>query len=359
MASSIHNIIKTEYDKRRQRAEDVLRKKKDELYAKIPRLEEIEREIALAGLKHSRLVLLSGKNSAGSAAASSSQSESHPEAINKSLSDTISQLKNQRIDILTSNGYPADYLEPEYTCDRCKDTGFIEMEDSLDREYCPCYRQQQINLIHSQSNLKLTGEECFECFNENYYPDIVDEKRYGIKNTPRKQVLGIKDHCLSFIENFKDESSRNMLFSGPTGVGKTFMAVCVAVELMNRGITVLYQSAPVLFNTIYEYKYGAGRDDDYQSSIYKNIHEVELLIIDDLGTEPPTAARYAELLSILDVRAANNTLRPCKTIISTNADIKTLYEYYDERIASRIIGNFDIYRFAGEDIRKLKIGMGN
>lgn len=90
-----------------------------------------------------------------------------------------------------------------------------------------------------------------------------------------------------------------------------------------------------------------------RSRIQKHF-EVELLIIDDLGIEPSSPARYAELLTILNTRQINNLTRPCKTIISTNIGPKQLFEFYTERVVSRIVGYFDRLMFVGEDIRTLK-----
>ena len=342
MKSSIHSIIKGEYEKRQKASYDLLADKKERLYAQIPRLEEIETEIQRAGLKYNKQLLADPANA---------------EEIISDLQAAVRRLKREKASLLEAAGYDKDYLEPVYKCAKCKDTG-TPLEDETGERVCSCYRQQLIDLIYIQSNLKCTDVENFNCFNEKYYADVIDENRYGIKKSPRKQILGIKENCLQFIENFKDPQAKNMLFCGPTGSGKTFMANCTAVELMNRGITVLYQSAPVLFSTITEYRFKSSKDEAFENSVYKNIMEVELLIIDDLGTEPPSAARYAELLTILDTRFANNMVRPCKTLISTNIDIRKLYEYYDERVGSRIIGNFDIYRFAGDDIRKLKASLG-
>ena len=96
------------------------------------------------------------------------------------------------------------------------------------------------------------------------------------------------------------------------------------------------------------------KDVDYDKSNYKSIFDADLLIIDDLGIETQSAARYAELLNILNTRQSNNMVKSCKTIISTNISIEELYEHYTERVASRITGFFDVIRFAGEDIRRLK-----
>lgn len=338
MGSSIHDSIKAEYEKRRKRSSDELLARREEVYARIPELEEIESRIHLTGVRYNKL-LLSGVMSPDRAAAE--------------LDAEIAALGRRRSELLEAGGYPQDFLTPSYTCGKCKDTGFAALNDGTE-DICSCYRRQLVEIIYSRSGMKLSAVKGFSSFDESCYPDIVDEGKYGIKKSPRRQIAGILESCKEFVRNFGSPDEKNMLFCGTTGVGKTWMAACIAAELMSRGVTVLYQSAPSLFNTIYEYRYNASREEAVESAVYRSILEAELLIIDDLGTESPTAARYAELLTILDVRSANDGQKPCKTIISTNIDLKKLFEYYDERIVSRIIGGFDMYKFAGDDIRKLK-----
>lgn len=339
MSSGIHNMIKAEYERRRLNADERLREKKASLYSAIPRLEEIENEINRAGLNYNKM-LLTGLL--------------EPEEATRELSEIISALKSERTSLLVDNGFSENYLELSYECDRCMDTGILPSTDDTADSVCTCYTQQLINYIYEKSNLAFIGNEGFESFDPNYYSDMHDESKYGIKKSPRKQILGIYENCKLFIENFKSSQTKNMLFCGHTGVGKTFMAGCIGTALMKAGHTVLYQTAPSLFNSIYEYRYKSSRDEASDSTIYKSILEVELLIIDDLGTESPSAMRYAELLNIIDTRNANDKRKPCKTIIATNIDLKQLFEYYDERIVSRITGGFDIYKFAGDDIRGLK-----
>ena len=338
MFSSIHNSIKAEYDRRRKKSADDLLARRDEVYGRIPEIEEIDGRIHLTGVRYNKM-LLSGAMSSGRATSA--------------LEAEIAALGRDKLRLLEAGGYPEDFLSPSYICGKCRDTGLVTLDDGAD-DICSCYRQQLVESIYSQSGIKLSSVEGFESFDESYYPDIADEGLYGIKKSPRRQIAGILESCRGFVDNFGSPDEKNMLFFGSTGVGKTWMASCIAAELMSRGITVLYQSAPSLFNAIYEYRYKASREEAFESSIYRNILEVELLIIDDLGTESPTAARYAELLTLLDARSPGSGKKPCKTIISTNIDLKKLFEYYDERVVSRIIGGFDIYKFAGDDIRKVK-----
>lgn len=337
MGANIHVLMQKEYERRKKLAFDKLEQRRNEVYLKVPRIREIDDEINLLGVRYNKLIL------AGLSPA---------DAVMPELSEKLEKLKKEKENLLVSHGFGTGYLEISYMCGACKDTGYVEGKEGPEK--CACYKQELINQLFRQSNLGLSEAENFSSFSESYYPDTVNEDRYGIKKSPREHMLNIRDKCLKFIENFESPDEKNLFFCGPTGVGKTFMAKCIAVEILKKGRTVLYQTAPVLFDIIAEYKQKAFRDEDFEDDVYKNIFDVELLIIDDLGTETQTPARYAELLNILNTRQANNLTRPCKTIISTNLDIGKLSEYYTERVTSRIIGNYALYRFVGEDIRGLK-----
>lgn len=79
--------------------------------------------------------------------------------------------------------------------------------------------------------------------------------------------------------------------------------------------------------------------------------ESDLLIIDDLGTESLNSMKLSELFTILNTRLLNLNNKITKTIISTNLGIKDIFNFYEERIGSRIAGYYDIYYFFGDDIR--------
>ena len=152
---------------------------------------------------------------------------------------------------------------------------------------------------------------------------------------------------MNFIENFDDVNEKNLLFTGNTGLGKTFLSSCIANELLKQRKNVLYQTAPVMLDTIIDYRFGKSNVD---KSIYDNLLTVDLLIIDDLGTECINQMKFTELFNIINTRLLNQHAIT-KTIISTNLSLKNLYDTYDERIVSRIVGNYHICYFFGDDIR--------
>ncbi len=336
MNRDIHNIIAREYERRQKLAADIVERRKQQIYERIPELREIEGTINQLGIKYNRLILsVSGDKS----------------VILNELTEKIVGLSATRNDLLAKHKISSDCLRPPYQCERCKDTGYIT--DTAGSQRCSCYRQQIISHLFAQSNISINGNECFDNFNEMLYPEEVNEAKYGIGISPRENINNIKKSCIEFIKNIDDPNQKNLFFNGRTGVGKTFLSFCIARELINQGRTVLYLTAPALFDIITEHKMRTFKEDQYTDDKYQSIFSVELLIIDDLGTEPLSDARYAELLNILNSRQSQNTVRTCKTIISTNIGPKKLYELYTERIASRIVGYFDRLVLAGKDIRLL------
>ena len=131
--------------------------------------------------------------------------------------------------------------------------------------------------------------------------------------------------------------------------GKTFMSNCVAYELLKKGKSVVYQTAPVLLETVIEYKKNQMKKTS--NDFYKSILDCDLLILDDLGTETISSMTITELFTIINTRNLNFNHKVTKTIISTNIDINDIFRIYGERIGSRIAGFYDIYCFFGEDLR--------
>ena len=127
------------------------------------------------------------------------------------------------------------------------------------------------------------------------------------------------------------------------------MSNCIANELLKKGKTVLYQTSPVLLESVIDYKMSKNKSS--LDNIYNSVLNCDLLIIDDLGTESLNSMKLSELFTILNTRILNLNNKITKTIISTNLDLNDIFRIYEERMGSRIIGYYDIYRFFGEDLR--------
>ncbi len=130
------------------------------------------------------------------------------------------------------------------------------------------------------------------------------------------------------------------------------MSNCIASELLKNGKTVLYQTAPILLESVIDFK--LGRNKNNSDNIVQSVLETDLLIIDDLGTEMINSMKLSELFTIINTRILNLNHHITKTIISTNLDMKNIFDIYQDRIGSRIAGYYDIYYFFGEDLRLKK-----
>lgn len=329
-------FLDSEFALKRDRAIYEAERRKQDVFEKIPELSRIETEITLTGVRYARSLI-------------SEAASSH--SVNEYL-EKMACLNMKKEALLKEHNIPVDYIAPRFSCTICEDRGYISRDGAS--APCSCYQNQYLEQLYKVSNLVDDGCTGFDFFDETFYPVNPDKKKYFSEISPRAQILEVKEQCLNFIDNFTDISTQNLYFSGPTGTGKTFMAKSIGIEILKAGFTVLYLSATSLFPIIQQYRLNIDRDGVSSEQAYKNLITVNLLILDDLGTEPGSDSKYAELLSLLELRKSQGKNNISKTIISSNLDYKRLSQEYNERIASRIVGEFQALKFTGEDIRILK-----
>lgn len=328
MNSSNLKQLLTKYEKKRLQAIYDAEQRKLELYQKEPKLQNIEDELSREAITISKKML-------------TSKDPSLLEELNKK----VETLKQEKQILLKSLGKEETYLTPHYECFDCKDTGYIT--NSYESTMCHCLKQKLFNLEYNKSNLSNLEKENFEHFSFDLYSNEINEEKYHSKSSPRKNIEFIYQLAHTFIEEFEDPTQKNLLFTGNTGLGKSFLSSCIANELLKKGKTVLYQTAPVMLDTIMDYRFGKANTS---KDIYDNLLNVDLLIIDDLGTECINNMKFSELFNIINTRLLNSN-KVTKTIISTNLSLDHLFATYDERIVSRLVGNYHICYFFGDDIR--------
>lgn len=324
MATENLTSILREYEQRKLFADREFSKKLDVLYEKVPRLQEIDSEINKLGILLVRSKLASANNSC------------------ESTLKLQESLKLEKVSLLRSLHIDIEDLKPTYSCTLCNDTGFISDIEHV-RVKCSCLKQKMLDTAFDNSNLSSVTHQNFDYFDETVYSDLSDSNSQNI--SPRQNILNIKNDCHKFISNFDNPKCPNMLFTGNTGLGKTFVSNCIAYDLLNKGKTVLYQTAPILLENIIGHKMNSNSNGN--SNIYYAALSSDLLIIDDLGTESMNSMKLSELFNIINARILSNK----KTIISTNLNINQIFSKYEERIGSRIAGYYNMYNFYGNDIR--------
>lgn len=319
------------YENKRTKKLAEAEKRKEDLYTKNPRFFEIDNQLSTLSISASKNLI----------------SSSNFEYLDN-LRKQIEALKKEKKELLLSITNDENYLLPKYDCNLCNDTGYIT--ENYKTQMCQCLKQQLYNIEYNKSNISNLENHKFENFLSTVYSTDVDKVKYNSDISPRENIEIIKKISQKFIKNFDDSNEKNLLFTGNTGLGKTFLSGCIANELLKKGKNVLYQTAPVMLDTIIDYRFGKT-----DNSIYNNLLDVDLLIIDDLGTECMNNMKFTELFTVLNTRLLNSNNKVTKTIISTNLNIQNLFKNYDERIVSRLIGNYNICRFFGDDIRFMKV----
>ena len=265
----------------------------------------------------------------------------------KDLNARIDELKAEKNKLFAALNVSEEYFVPQFKCKICEDTGIIGSITGA--KNCSCFRLKLIDYTYNQAQIYNIDKENFETFNEEMFSDLANEAAYNSKRSPRENILVIKGIAENFVNNFDDKNTKNLMFSGGTGLGKTFLSNCIAKGMLDKGKTVLYQTSGRLMDLVMDYR--KGENERCDAAQYDELFNVDLLIIDDLGTENMTEARRSELFNILNTRLLNSAKKHTKTVISTNKDLKELINYYDQRIVSRILGHFEICRFFGKDLR--------
>lgn len=307
-----YDSIIREYEQRRLNSHRILEERKEEIYRKLPAYRALDDEIASVSVAHCKRKLMG------------------EDLSDESLEETIDSLTTQKKLILTQAGYSINYLEPQYICPYCKDTGFVD-----NNEKCHCFKQAMLDLLYEQSNIRnILQNETFDSINYDF--------RTG---EDRSRLQNAVNLSMDFIKNF-DLDYQNLFFYGTVGTGKTMLSNCIANEIIKSGHSCIYFSAVALFEHLSEYVFKKSGKENIQNP-FDDIYECDLLIIDDLGTELSNSFVATQLFACLNERH----LRHKSTIISSNLMLEELRDTYSDRIFSRIVSNYTVCRLSGSDVR--------
>lgn len=324
-------IMSAAYRQYRQDRDDrrrELERREAEVYRRLPRVEAIDRQLRGTAAK----IVLAAFQEGGD-----------PERALLELRSGNLALQRERAELLVGGGFPFDYLDGGPACPQCQDSGYLP-----DGAPCRClsayYTREQNRRL---SKLLDLGNQSFETFSLEWYSDRVWEE-YGW--SPLENMRAVREICGAYARGFSRRSG-NLLFTGPPGLGKTFLSACIAREVGERGFSVVYDTAGHVFQQFESGKFGRENpfeeDPDREVNRYLNC---DLLIMDDVGTEMLTSFVQSAFYRIVNDRLVNGR----KTVLSTNLPAEEIGRRYGEAVLSRIQGEYQILRFFGEDIRILK-----
>ncbi len=323
-SSEVYAAAKRILEERRSNAQRLAELKKADIYAKIPEIRNIDSELSRSMASLSVLVLQGQKDLTSVLGEMNAQNEAN---------------KRKKAELLSEIGLPADYLEPQYNCGKCNDTG---RKNGI---LCDCYKE----VCRSEAQKELAASSgsaacSFDNFDLSYYAD----NGASDGTNPRRKMQNYYNFCINYANDFS-LASPSIIMIGKTGLGKTHLSLAIAktvISLEKANFGVVYVPAQKLVSSLEREHFSYSGSDSFM----RKYTDCDLLIIDDLGAEFPSQFTTSAIGSLINERLYEN--RP--TIISTNFSVKELTERYSERTASRILGEYKRLLFTGEDIRFLK-----
>lgn len=288
------------------------------IYREIPEIRQIDEQVAAESVSSTRRRL--------------SGDESDPSGYHQ----TIKALGERRSMLLLQHGYPADYLNMQYDCPICHDTGYVG------NQRCTCFQKEASKLLYHKYGLgDILKTENFAHFSFEWYSaTIMDD---STQRTERALAQDAYDAAKLFVAKI-GQPDNNLYLYGTTGTGKTFLTHCIAKDALQKGASVLYFTAEDFFDLMAQSAFGHKSGSD---SFSQAIASCDVLILDDLGTELSNSFTASQLFQTVNSRLLQNR----STVISTNLSTGDLTGRYNERVFSRIISHYKIKKLAGKDIR--------
>ena len=276
-------------------------------YARVPRIQEIDRQLR--------------QTMAAAVQTAFAKGIDVRQAMDAIRQDNL-QLQQERA-ALVDMYFEEGFLDESPICDRCGGSGYVGAN------MCECL----LELCRQEQKKELTflsaGRESFDQFRLDYYPDRIDPVTgFNVRAIMDKTYQA----CRRYAQTFSEKSG-NLLFSGDTGLGKTFLSACIARSVADSGHSVVYESAGHLFGKLERARFGGSEEDRREAEKYSGC---DLLIVDDLGTEMSGQFVTASLYALINDRI----LAGKPTIISTNLTAEDLKRRYSPQIVSRLMGNF-------------------
>lgn len=312
--------IKEEYQTKHLVAEREAELCRKQIHAKLPEIAEIDRRLSRVGVELMGIALGGGADMEKRLMAKREETE----ALNK-----------KRGELLAAAGFPADYTDVKYECDKCADSGYVGIK------MCECMRSALVMAGFESSGIaQLLRTQTFENFSLDYYKQSLEN--YG-------KMEKIFQYAKNYADTFEAGKAENVAMFGGTGLGKTHLSSAIAKRVIEKGNDVYYVTAVNMVSDFEAEQFGA--PSVQKGELTDRYFDCDLLIIDDLGTELSNQFTVSCLYNLLNVRIN----RGAATIISTNLTQQDLFKKYSDRITSRIMGEFRILPFTGNDIRMQKI----
>jgi DNA replication protein DnaC len=150
------------------------------------------------------------------------------------------------------------------------------------------------------------------------------------------------------------KNAHNLIITGPTGSGKTYLACALANRACRMGFSAFYIRIPKLFQDL-----AMAKADGSYPKIMKKLTRAKVLILDDLGLSPMSAQDRRDLLEVVEDRHGLTS-----TIVAAQVPLDLWHENIRDHtiadaILDRLVHNAYKINLKGESMRKLRSSLTN
>ena len=296
------------------------------VYHRVPEIEQIDRKLRVQMVDLARLAF--------------SRSTNQNEKI-ASLKEDNLNLQIRRAELLTDNGFPPSWLDEIFSCPICRDSG------QADSGLCSCLKRLYQQALSKELSSLLHNNESFSRFDLTLYPSGYSDY---FKCVPREYMGLVYGFCRDYAASFPDVKD-DLLLQGGAGLGKSYLAACIAREVLKHGYSVFFDTSVSVFSFFEKQKFSRSQENaENAAEKVSFMLTCDLLILDDLGTEVTTPVVQSGLYTLVNSRISGRK----RTIICTTLYPDEISTRYGTSVSSRLDGYYKIIRFAGNDIRQLQ-----
>lgn len=315
----IQRRLRADYEEKRNRENLRQRRETQLLYLNHPELRKLENDYHRMNLELLRGLMEHPGEEAG---------------VHHHLDELEKNFEEEKQRFFTEKGYSEDPRKPRYHCPLCRDTGVSEGDP------CICFKQNLAREIFRSEYERGPRQVSLSRMDFSIYA----QEKGKNKKSQRENILSIVESLQNFVKGFEREQGMNLLFSGEVSQGKTFLAAALAMELIEEGRLVIYQTAPSLVDKLRDLNWRYHEDN---AALKAMIYDCDMLILDDLGKETRTEFSEKELFHLINMRYSAGK----STLISTNLQLKEIRRDYGEAFFTRLMENCYVPEFFGPDLR--------
>lgn len=153
--------------------------------------------------------------------------------------------------------------------------------------------------------------------------------------------------CTEYVKDFSKDSGEGLIMAGPSGSGKSHLAVAIVKAIAETGKSAIFQSVPELLAKL-RMTYDKNNEGEKEDEILEQLAQCDLLVLDDIGAEKTSAWTEERLYLLIDRRYRDKRA----TIVTTNLNYNEIEKILGTRAMDRLLETCGIVKLTAGSYRR-------